>query len=38
MKCPHCNKEVELSSSVKLKKPKEAKVKKKPEEKGKKKG
>jgi len=35
-KCPHCGKEVELTSTVKLKKPKEAKVKGKPKEKGKK--
>lgn len=33
-KCPHCNKEVELASTVKLKKPKEAKVKEKKKAKG----
>lgn len=36
MRCPFCGKEVELASVVKLKKPKEAKVKEKPKEKGKK--
>lgn len=29
MKCPHCGKEVELASTVKLKKPKEVKTKEK---------